>query len=395
MPSLNPFLLSFSFLSKNVGCQLILFLLLSLNCASTSAKQKDPATNNKQNNSHGLVQAEEAKGGFEDPVEMLKQTELELEIRQKAASQLIQEDQVGSAKILFEACQSDPALLSEEVISYFGEKKYLPAVPMLQKALEDSEEPDFIYSSFFALAQMETDQADEYILNTCIISIKTKPSYYSYQCLLALHDTENKPLKKKAKPIFKGLARDPKTKNNPKLQKLVTDFINASQKRVPSSTASSSPAPSYTAPATPPAASVSPSIAPVIPRAQTSKRRPQTRPSSASKGRGIRSALIQRLGSRKASVLLERIDRYLKRHAENKGDVTNFLVRSYQRHYRRKRLDSQEARRLMQKGSAYPGSLRAVVKNIKREYRKAPLRDYSLSKIFRIRRSQAKLLLSL
>ena len=78
------------------------------------------------------------------------------------------------------------------------------------------------------------------------------------------------------------------------------------------------------------------------------------------------------------------IDERIKMYGgRTRDDVTDFLVRSYQRYYRKKKLSPEQARNLMQKGIAHPGSLEAIVKNMKREFPKAPIRYYSFSKIFR------------
>ena len=53
-----------------------------------------------------------------------------------------------------------------------------------------------------------------------------------------------------------------------------------------------------------------------------------------------------------------------------------------------------QAIELMQKGLAHPGSLAAIMRNMKREFPEEPIRYYSFSKIFGITRSQARLLFS-
>ena len=369
-------------------------LLLSLNCASSQERGAEvQKAENVQNGAEIFVQGGETK--FEDPVAILKQSELPPEMRKMAASQLIQEDQAESANILFAVCQTDPSLFSEGVISYFGEKKYSQAIPLIQKTLAGAESQDLVYSCLFALTRMETNDTDEYVLNACAVKANTKPAYYRYQCLLSIHDTENKQLKKKAIPIFNKVMEAPKTKEDPKLQKLVADFLGANGAR--SSVASATPpnpvpqappvaAPKPKLPKTPPIISSSPSLS-----SGTSKQGTQT----AFRSKNVRSALARGLGKEKASAFLETVDRNLKKYAAQRNDTTDFLIRSYQRYYRKNKLGPKEAKTLMQKGLDYSGSLKAIIKNIKREYKQAPLRSYSFSKIFRVPRSQAKLLLSL
>ena len=109
----------------------------------------------------------------------------------------------------------------------------------------------------------------------------------------------------------------------------------------------------------------------------------------------MRSALTKRLGPHKTNAILFIIDSRIKVYSmQTKSDVKDFLVRSYQRYYRKRKLSPKQAVKLMQKGIAHPGSLEAIVKNMKREFPEAPIRNYSFSKIFSISRSQAKALFS-
>ena len=92
--------------------------------------------------------------------------------------------------------------------------------------------------------------------------------------------------------------------------------------------------------------------------------------------------------------LLEKIDRSLKEHAEKGSEFRAFLVRSYQRQSPKKDLSFQESLALMRKGVYRSGSLKAILRNIKREFKKKPIESYSLSKLFGISRTNAKFLLS-
>ena len=397
--------------------RLILLLLLSLAALSIGSQQKYAETQKEDRVESGsleLAQQKEDSLEFEDPISILSQEKLNTSVRQTAAKQAVRDDQVGAVEALFAACQSEPALLLEEVVSYFGEKMHLPAIPMIQKNLEKSTEIEFIASSLFALAKMRDDKTDKYILNACNVNADKKPASYRYRCLLVLHDTENKNLKKKAIPIFEKVEKDPETKKDTKLQKLVVDFLAASWESSAATSSSSpvfpsgpsssarparpalkpkpKPIPTPSVVPVPPPISPAPSIPLPSPKRGKGSQKAGTTPSSS---KNIHSSLTKSLGSEKATLLLETLDRNLKKYAEQKSDTTEFLVRSYQRYYRKRKLDSAKAKLLMQKGIHYSGSLKAIVKNIKREYREAPVRSYSFSKIFRIPRSQAKLLLNL
>ena len=98
----------------------------------------------------------------------------------------------------------------------------------------------------------------------------------------------------------------------------------------------------------------------------------------------------QRLGNLEAGLLLSKIDEALKKHSKKKGDVLDFLVRAYQRYYRKDRLSRQEAIDLMRIGLAYRGSLKAILKNMKREFKERPMRHYVFGKLFNISRHEAK-----
>ena len=130
----------------------------------------------------------------------------------------------------------------------------------------------------------------------------------------------------------------------------------------------------------PPIASVVPLLS-AAPKA-VSRRRPKA---SAARKAGKKSA--------KMDAILQKADRSLKRHARKKSEIRDFLVRSYQRHYRKDALSDREVQSLMSIGLEHPGSLKAVLRNIKREYKGLHIQRYALAKIFRILRSEARVLL--
>ena len=70
--------------------------------------------------------------------------------------------------------------------------------------------------------------------------------------------------------------------------------------------------------------------------------------------------------------------------------MLDFLVRAYQRYYRKDKLSRQEAIDLMRIGLAYRGSLKAILKNMKREFKERPMRHYVFGKLFNISRHEAK-----
>ena len=146
----------------------------------------------------------------------------------------------------------------------------------------------------------------------------------------------------------------------------------------------------------PPTVSSDPSPDPS--RARVSSIRPshwrRSRKNLSSDPHSIHSILASRLGVTIAWELLEKIDRSLKEHAEKGSEFRSFLVRSYQRQRPKKDLSFQDAQALMRKGIYRPGSLKAILRNIKREFKKKPLESYSLSKLFGISRSNAKFILS-
>ena len=370
----SPRLPSLSLSGRRKVISRILFLLFFASACATSQNK-----NGKANSQELHLDLARKEDNFNNPVEIFKNSDLDLSVRQKAARQMIQEDKPGSVNILFQVSKAAPKLLSKGIVSYFGEKKYLLAIPIIKKTLELSDNMEFIYSSFYALAQMERDEVDKYILHLCNAAVKRKNLDYQHQCLLAIHDTRNKTLKRKAIPVFKVLYRVPKMRASPKLRKLISDFLRAN--RLSASFSRKTPTPGKF----------------LVPKARsTSSSGKKTKtprvPASFSE---LRSVLAKRVGRRNASILLKKVDLSLKEHTKNKSDVRDFLVRSYRRHYGKKQVDPQKTLILIQKGLRYPGSLKAVVKNLKREYQQPPLRTYALSKIFKISRSQAELLLSL
>ena len=384
-------------LERNVSRILILFLFFALSCSGGQKRApKSEASAPIGGPQSGVILVQEEEEYFDDPALILGQTEMDLSTRQTAARQMVQEDQAGSVEILFQACQTEARLLSKEVLAYFGEKKYIKAIPMIKKTVESSNDPEIIYTAFYALAQMETNETDSYILDSCKVRAEKKAPYYRYQCFLAAHDTDNKSLKRKGLPIFKEVQKDPKVQGDSKLQKLIADFLNANDKQGSSSLAKAKTPPPPKKPAPAPIARPKPALPstalkPVPPKSRISSTKKKKRTRLPLGFKGLRSILAKRIGNKKASLLLDKIHESLQRHAERKSDIRDFLVRAYQRYSPKRNLSPEQAQKLIGIGVHYPGGLRAVVKNIKREYKETPLRSYVLSKIFKISRSHGKL----
>ena len=147
----------------------------------------------------------------------------------------------------------------------------------------------------------------------------------------------------------------------------------------PSQTATAIPIPTK-----PPQAVAS---APALPKTTASQAK--AKPIARKKRQAV-SRVKRNLSKEDAAILLYKIDKALKEHSKEDTDVRDFLVRAYRRYYRKDKLSVEDARRIMGLGLAYRGSLKAIMRCMKRQYPEVHMRHYAFSKIFKITRHEAK-----
>ena len=131
------------------------------------------------------------------------------------------------------------------------------------------------------------------------------------------------------------------------------------------------------------------------------RRNVRTRPANLRPGRYPRTSAAYRstlmghlqsnMGEREATALFRRINNALKHYSDSSNTASRrFVLRSYKKEFGG---DDQNSARLLGRGLYHPGSLHAILKNILREYKSAPMRRYALSELLSIPRWQALILL--
>lgn len=106
---------------------------------------------------------------------------------------------------------------------------------------------------------------------------------------------------------------------------------------------------------------------------------------------GLLSQIMsENLGSESARNLMGQIHNSFRSYAESNTESSQFFRRSYMKYYG---IKEEKALELMGKGINVPGSLNAVLRNVKKEYGSESMQVYALSRFFAIARWQAQVLL--
>ena len=100
--------------------------------------------------------------------------------------------------------------------------------------------------------------------------------------------------------------------------------------------------------------------------------------------------LSENVGSDSARNLMGQMHNAFRSYAESDTQSSQFFRRSYMRYYG---IDEAKALELMGKGINVPGSLNAVLRNVKKEYGSESMQVYALSRFFAIPRWQAQVLI--
>ncbi len=106
----------------------------------------------------------------------------------------------------------------------------------------------------------------------------------------------------------------------------------------------------------------------------------------------VYSTLINSMGEERGRTLYYRINNALQAYSEDSSLIASFLNRSYQRKFN---TDEKKSRELIGEGMSRPGSLGAIVDNLRREYKGNKLQIYALASIFNIPRWQSELIIEL
>ncbi len=104
----------------------------------------------------------------------------------------------------------------------------------------------------------------------------------------------------------------------------------------------------------------------------------------------VSQVMSENLGSDSARGLMGQMHNAFRSYAESETESSQFFRRSYMRYFG---VDEQKALELMGKGINVPGSLNAILKNVKKEYGSESMQVYALSRFFAIPRWQAQVLI--
>ena len=380
----------------------ILFLCYCANCSTTQvSKQEQPSA----------LKIPLTLRVFNNPIRVLQNPKEEIKTRRMAAFQIIEENLIGAEAVLLEACQNEPKLVNLDIVNFFGEKFYYSAIPLLKKVLQDNKDPDFIYASTISLLQMQDAATNDYILHYC----KSERSDKRYSCLLAVYDflsvyeydTGKRSIKGNAVIIFDKILQNQKTEENKivelaknffktvKLERnLISKISKSNRKQLAAKEkwgTKNQVFPTYKANAKKQLSKTS--------KAKTNKKATRRKlPSSKKRSYSAKLVTIlekQTKSRKKASQIVTNIDQRLKYQSKLNDDISRFIIRAYQDYYKRENLNTNKVRALMQKGLKLSGSLPAVLRRIRQQYKEDPIRFYTLSVLFKISRLQAKLILSL
>ncbi|MCR9141181.1 MAG: hypothetical protein NXI24_02945 [bacterium] len=351
-------------------------------------------------------------------------------VRADIAQRLIKRDQDGSPEALLVACQNRPDLVSAEIIEYFGEKKYTPAIPLLQKQINEGK---FVSESVEALVDMEDPAATLYLLT--LAADKSKPEALRVKMfqLVAKMSEEDEQLRAKTLPVYETILKNPEAEpvavvklaidglrrwgDPEKTFALLRDIYENSENEALRAQALIAMAQIRgVAPdviekeyAT---AMVDMDAQMELMRRQQEKKAPvkiekktDPRPKRTvvrkKKGYGsnyagrVKRQLDESFGPELSAEIRNTVNNALMTYADYSGSdpTARFFVRSYVKHYGGSD-DEQSAR--LDEGLSYPGSLSVIIKNVIAEYGSEELRIYAISRFFAgVKRWQAAILLDL
>ncbi len=363
---------------------LIIFLLI-IGCTTTSSK---------------VVSSPKGLRVFRDPVSILSSSNRNIETRRQAASQLILENAPGTEKKLYEACLSTPELINSEIVNYFGEKLLIESIPLIERSLQDNNDPEFIYNGVYSLLEMGNDDVYHFIYNYC----DSKKSEESYRCLLAIYDSENDQMKQMAIPIFEKIV----TRQEGESEQIVLfslAFLKENGRLKSKTTAASKEAilpqseqanKASIIPTIPPKATTS--VANLNKKEKTSrKKKHKAKPKKKRTfyKKSLMSTLEKRMGKKRSSSLLKKIDQHIKKLSKKDNDRSQFIIHAYQKYYRKQNPSTQVAKAMMKKGLGLNRSLHVIIRHARRQFDQNPLRAYALATLIGISRLDANVLLRL
>ncbi len=293
--------------------------------------------------------------------------------RADIADTMADRDRAGTAPAFVQAYRKYPEI-SENMLKYFGEKQYKPAIPAIKESVNERRD---LVPNIEALARMKDPDTNAYVLSLCMSEdIELRDS-----CFLGVARSDNEELKKQISPLVLAVFRQHPDEVMASLG--ASAAVALSNKDV--GRASISDLLKVRAESTDPGKK---KLA-----ADTLKKlgsRDRSLPKNYEKRIAYR--LKQKLGARVASQLIKKMNQALYDHATSSSDITQFIVRAYRRHFG---IGEREALRRMKAGLSYPGSLHALVKYVILQYSNNSLRIYGLATILKISRPHAEIVLKL
>ena len=346
--------------------------------------------------------------------------------RQEIAGRLIDRDEDGSLEALYEVAQNRDELVNEELIGYFGEKRYKPSIPLIKEQVEGDK---FVPESINALYRMQDSNTNAYILED-LGSKRDKPDT-RLLALQTVESMEDESIPPRAVPVYEGIVG----KYTAEPREVVVLAINGLGRWGNQSTSYEALRAVYensedeglreTALAAmgslrnlPPEAireeyetalvDMDAALELIRNREREEAKPPEPEPVVGEPVRKpvvirppaynnryravMASRLDQAFGQELSKWLQNRIDNALKSYATNDKPKGRFIYRSYRKYYGG---DDASIKERLGGGINHPGSLSIIVRNVMAEYDTDPLRVYALAEIFDIRRWQAETILKL
>ncbi|MCB1169721.1 MAG: HEAT repeat domain-containing protein [Leptospiraceae bacterium] len=345
-------------------------------------------------------------------------------------SYMLRQGDAASARFFVAMAEKDRSILNGEMANLFGTHKTVEAVPLLKYMAENSVDPA---DAFDALTAIKDGGAAEYVLQSAADA--NHPSrLYAVRYLPQLGNNEL------TVPVLRSIVLNYRSENTEILHQAMeslgeTEYsdesYNALKRVFLNVDSTETQAAAIVAMARmrdmepqalleelkeearkqPPEETKKPEVAVVTkpdrpePRPRPPRKTTETkiRPgqysklpySKAQSARYVKmlgQVLGENLGSAPARNTMGQIHNSFRSYSESSTQSSKFFVRSYMRYYS---INESKALELMKEGINVPGSLNAILSNVRREYGNESMQVYALSRFFAIPRWQSQVLLEL
>ena len=347
------------------------------------------------------------------------------------ANYMMEQGDEASARFFLSMAEKDRSILNGEMARLFAEHSIEESVPLLKYMAENSVDPS---AAFDALSRIKSPEAVEYlvqsaadtnhpnrlyairylpqienaelvvpVLRSIVLNYRNENTEILHQAMESLGETEYSDESYNAlKKVFLNvdstetqaaaivaMARMRDMEPQALLEELKEEAREqAKDRKEPEVAVVTEPEPEKRPTVRPSKPERKPTTTRIRP-GQYSKL-PYTEAQSKRYTRLLSQVLGENLGGDSARQLMGQMHNSIRSYAESDTESSQFFQRSYMRYYG---INESKAIELMQKGINVPGSLNAILKNIKQEYGSESMQVYALSRFFAIARWQAQVLI--